>query len=72
MRASASNAGLKSPITKVARLRSYRFVKPYTSAGETFAAVPTYLLITEYGLFVIGVLACLFYVAKNFEEDDPN
>jgi len=47
-------------------------VKPYTSARETFAAVPTYLQITEYGLFVIGVLACLFYVAKNFEEDDPN
>jgi hypothetical protein len=34
--------------------------------------VPNYLLFAAYGIFVIGVLACLFYVAKSFEDDDPN
>jgi len=32
--------------------------------------VPNYLHFAAYGIFVIGVLACLFYVAKSFEDDD--
>jgi hypothetical protein len=34
--------------------------------------LPDYLLLAIYGLFIIGVLVCLFYVAKSFEDDDPN
>jgi hypothetical protein len=34
--------------------------------------VPSYLLLAIFGLFVIGVLVCFFYVAKIFEDDDPN
>jgi hypothetical protein len=34
--------------------------------------VPNYLVFAGYGKFVIGVLACLFDVAKSFEDGDPN
>jgi hypothetical protein len=34
--------------------------------------VPNFLLIAMYGLFLIGVVACLVYVAKCFEDDDLN
>jgi hypothetical protein len=30
------------------------------------------MLFARDGIFVIGVLACLFYVAKSFEDDDSN
>ena len=32
--------------------------------------MPNYLLYAGYGLFVVGILACLFYVVKSFEDDD--
>ena len=31
--------------------------------------MPNILLFAIYGLFVIGILVCLFYVAKSFEDD---
>jgi hypothetical protein len=34
--------------------------------------VPNYWLIVTYGFFLIGVVACLVYVAKSFEDDDLN
>jgi hypothetical protein len=34
--------------------------------------VPNYWLIVTYGFFLIGVFACLVYVAKSFEDDDLN
>jgi hypothetical protein len=32
--------------------------------------VPEYLLYVAYGLFAAGVLACLAFVARNFEDEE--
>jgi len=32
--------------------------------------VPNYLLFATYGLLALGVLVCLVYVAKSFEDED--
>jgi len=34
--------------------------------------MPNYLLLSAYVLFVICVIACVFYVARSFEDDAPN
>jgi hypothetical protein len=33
--------------------------------------VPEYMLYVAYGLFAAGVLACLAFVARNFEDEEP-
>jgi hypothetical protein len=33
--------------------------------------VPDYLLLFAYGLFAVAVIACLAFVARNFEDEDP-
>jgi hypothetical protein len=33
--------------------------------------VPEFVLYGAYALFVIGVVACLAFIARNFEDEDP-
>jgi hypothetical protein len=33
--------------------------------------VPDYLLFVVYALFAVAVIACLAFVARNFEDEDP-
>jgi hypothetical protein len=33
--------------------------------------VPEYLLFVAYVLFAVAIIACLAFVARNFEDEDP-
>ena len=58
-----------SPRKRVKRVTPRATTSP---AGHLWGMhVPDYLLFVAYGLFAVGVIACLAFVARNFEDEDP-
>jgi hypothetical protein len=58
-----------SPRKRVKRVTPRATTSP---AGHLWGMhVPDYLLFVAYGLFAVAVIACLAFVARNFEDEDP-